>query len=765
MPPAFLRRFKARHHHASGAAPASDNATAEPSTALAPAACPDGAATVVAVAAPQAAPHGHRPPKGGLELELDQLADGRTVAVVHEEPLRPTPPPLIDTPLFPEHLRQRSLLQGQQRPQSAAPTVGEATGLGSAPVPASSLTPEALRLQAIASAAAAAARAEEQRRKVVGGGAAAAGGGPRLPPRPDPLSTRRPTASLRMRRRADAAAAAASSPSSSSSAAYRPRHVKTNYVCTTPDGWRLHLVRTQRLPDHPTAHTARHGPLRPGATQSARAALAAASAATLGGLRPPPPPRRNHPVILVPGLGSSGAYCFDLSPGVSLPDFLADRGWDVWTVELRGNGASDKPRLGLGMPGGAGGGGGARSRWWTVDTHVERDLPALIRFVLRACGANGGGGAGGGGAVAGGEASGNANATTVTPGPSPPKRAHVLGHSMGGMALCGLMARADHAAARVRSVASVGSGLFLEDSDWRHLAPMLPVSHLMPWTVPSGALLRAYGRVMFTPAGASALDALYFVSSNVDHDLARAMMRRNWSDLSVGVVRQVASAFGARGLLTADGKAAYADPATLGKVAAPALFICGDEDRMCPATGAKRTADMWGAALVAQHYEQQKGRRSSGGGGGEQARAQRLEPAASGEEAAPCPYGARFVLCGPGSRVPVTATAAAARPASAPARSSGGGGGGAPQQPQQPQQAPPPAPRNQQHGLEVAATAARQHHNQPPRFQDHYGHFDILMGLRVETEVFPAIAQFFEDHDAPEMPALMLDTPPPSPRL
>ncbi len=41
-------------------------------------------------------------------------------------------------------------------------------------------------------------------------------------------------------------------------------------------------------------------------------------------------------VILCPGLGSSGAYCFDLSPAVSLADYLAERGWDVWTVELRG---------------------------------------------------------------------------------------------------------------------------------------------------------------------------------------------------------------------------------------------------------------------------------------------------------------------------------------------------------------------------------------------------------------------------------------------
>ena len=70
----------------------------------------------------------------------------------------------------------------------------------------------------------------------------------------------------------------------------------------------------------------------------------------------------------------------------------------------------------------------------------------------------------------------------------------------------------------------------------------------------------------------------------------------------------------------------------------------------------------------------------------------------------------------------------------------------------------------------AAASAPATPSSQPdaagrPRFRDHYGHFDILMGLRVEKEVFPAIARFFEDHDAPEMPALMLATPPVSPRL
>jgi hypothetical protein len=77
----------------------------------------------------------------------------------------------------------------------------------------------------------------------------------------------------------------------------RLKHVKTRYYCVTEDSWKLHVIRTIQ-PSKLGSHL--------------------------------------HPVILCPGLGSSGAYSFDLSPSVSLADYLATHGWDVWTVELRG---------------------------------------------------------------------------------------------------------------------------------------------------------------------------------------------------------------------------------------------------------------------------------------------------------------------------------------------------------------------------------------------------------------------------------------------
>ena len=56
-------------------------------------------------------------------------------------------------------------------------------------------------------------------------------------------------------------------------------------------------------------------------------------------------------------------------------------------------------------------------------------MPALIRFVLR-----------------------QTNSHQV----------HFLGHSMGGMILCGTMARVDTTTAKIRSCIAIGSGLFLE---------------------------------------------------------------------------------------------------------------------------------------------------------------------------------------------------------------------------------------------------------------------------------------------------------------
>jgi pimeloyl-ACP methyl ester carboxylesterase len=57
---------------------------------------------------------------------------------------------------------------------------------------------------------------------------------------------------------------------------------------------------------------------------------------------------------------------------------------------------------------------------------------------------------------------------------------------------------------------------------------------------------------------------------------------------------QMTTAFGEKGLLSHDHKMVYADPARLAKVTAPALFLVGDRDRMCPPEGCRRTWQVGG---------------------------------------------------------------------------------------------------------------------------------------------------------------------------
>ncbi|KAJ9526594.1 hypothetical protein QJQ45_017647 [Haematococcus lacustris] len=257
--------------------------------------------------------------------------------------------------------------------------------------------------------------------------------------------------------------------------------IKTTATVGTDDGWKLWLVRTQAR------------------TQQAQ---------------------RTYPVMLVPGLGSSGAYTFDLSPQVSFAEYLALQGWDVWTVELRGNGHSDKPSL-----------LSSRSRWLTIDHYVERDLPALLRHVCMQTGCS---------------------------------AVHCVGHSMGGMVLTGVLARGDATSRRMRSVTLIGSSCFLEGSWWEAVKPTMAVAPLL-YSVPAGATMRLYSNLAFTRLAVPALDILYFWPTNTDPALARAVLARNFSSISPGVVLQFRSAFKPSGLRSARAPdhPAFADPARL----------------------------------------------------------------------------------------------------------------------------------------------------------------------------------------------------------
>ncbi len=89
----------------------------------------------------------------------------------------------------------------------------------------------------------------------------------------------------------------------------------------------------------------------------------------------PAEPKGAPPALLVHGIGAN-RYNFDLTDDRSLARYLAEAGYDVWMVELRGRGYSMRPRLFSGV------------RYdWSFDEYAEQDLPAAAETLLRVTGA------------------------------------------------------------------------------------------------------------------------------------------------------------------------------------------------------------------------------------------------------------------------------------------------------------------------------------------------------------------------------------------
>ena len=84
---------------------------------------------------------------------------------------------------------------------------------------------------------------------------------------------------------------------------------------------------------------------------------------------------RRLPVMLCHGLGSN-RFSFDAPRGPSLARFLAEEGYDVWSLDLRGAGSSAKPHIFNSL------------RYeWSFRHYVDLDAPAGIAFVQDATGA------------------------------------------------------------------------------------------------------------------------------------------------------------------------------------------------------------------------------------------------------------------------------------------------------------------------------------------------------------------------------------------
>jgi pimeloyl-ACP methyl ester carboxylesterase len=272
--------------------------------------------------------------------------------------------------------------------------------------------------------------------------------------------------------------------------------------------------------------------------------------------RPSQPQAGRLPVVLCHGLTYSAAF-WDLEPPVSFARWLAARGWDVWAVDLRGCGNSQKwvfrlddapgAMIGSALRRATGGrmGGNAntsvdpRFANWTLDDHVDQDLPAVIRVVTRATG-------------------------------SP--QVLWVGHSMGGIVPLCHMARYPNPG--IARLATVGSQLTMRDGQL--VMPFLQRTLLARQQQIAGQFGPREAAAM---AGQGVQD-LFFNVQNVSRTVYDALAAELMDIPAIGLMRQYTTMTSEGELWDAPRRFNYAQAA--GNIQVPILITAGATDAFAP---------------------------------------------------------------------------------------------------------------------------------------------------------------------------------------
>jgi len=272
-------------------------------------------------------------------------------------------------------------------------------------------------------------------------------------------------------------------------------------------------------------------------------------------------PARRPPVLLCHGIATNHHVMDFAVPGLSLALTLAGRGFDCFSIDLRGSGNSVA-------------GPGARNVW-TLDDHLREDIPAALDAIREETGFD---------------------------------QVLWVGHSQG--ALLGLAAAALNPDRIAGVVALAPPGLFATTPALRTLARI--------GSLGLGGMLRSAARLLapFGPIWHPHLADLAIRKANVDAEAYRLFLANATESINAGVVAHYAHFIDEDRCRSFDNKVDYG--AAMAQCRRPALFVSGDQDGLSPPRAVEDACVRWGgpkrywsAGAMYGHTDLLIGRRAS----------------------------------------------------------------------------------------------------------------------------------------------------------
>ncbi len=242
-------------------------------------------------------------------------------------------------------------------------------------------------------------------------------------------------------------------------------------------------------------------------------------------------PRQRAPVVLSHGLLVNSRF-LNLTRKYSLAQYLAEEGFDVWNLSLRGTGRSLKPLK-------------APPKKWSLDDMINDDLSPVIRYIQRQSG-------------------------------SP--RVNWVGFEMGGLLLYGYLEK-NRSRSGIGALVTIGTPVTFNDPKQEPMKMLLKLGDSPTWKKILLYLDGPLVKRLLIPR-ISDVEKFFYNPENLDQEVEQRFLETALAPVNPGVLDHLIMMVRKGEFVSATGNHSYRK--NLAKIRVPVPIIGGEKDRVAP---------------------------------------------------------------------------------------------------------------------------------------------------------------------------------------